>query len=59
MKDVHPERNTFTFESKIVISSDFESGNLQYAEVTDSLNMDAPEQENQDEEETKVAPKLE
>lgn len=37
---MHPERNTFTFSGKggIVISSDYESGNLAACEETDDLN---------------------
>ena len=42
MKDVHPERNIFTFDSNFVISSDFDSGNLQFAEQAPDLKQFDP-----------------
>ena len=33
LKDVFPMRSTFTFRNKIVLSSDFDSGNLSYCEA--------------------------
>jgi len=32
LKDVFPMRNTFTFRNRIVVSSDFDSGNLSFCE---------------------------
>jgi hypothetical protein len=33
LKDVFPMRSTFTFRNKIIVSSDFDSGNLSYCEL--------------------------
>lgn len=38
LSSVFPMRNTFTFDSQIVISSDFDSGNLAQASPADDLN---------------------
>lgn len=40
-RQMHPQRNTFTFTGKggIIISSDYDSGNLAACEVTDDLNL--------------------
>ena len=35
----HPQQNTFRFPSGVVISSEFDSGNLQYAEETSNYNV--------------------
>jgi len=38
LKDVFPMRNTFTFRNRIVVSSDFDSGNLSFCEFCNNTD---------------------